>query len=384
VPKVFLITSTDLKIESIGSFYLSELINLSKKNKFYICSLSHFLLPLNYFNHLLFFHKALSLLTKSCFFQNARIILFKYLFLYLYTFFLGCKIRKYSADCIWLTASSPELMLIGERLSQQGFDLRLTIWDPPEYILASNKLGFCIYNSIMFSFFDLLKKSKAVSVVSDSMYTKYTKLNKNIYVVRYGVKNIFFNNFNSRKSVRIIFAGSLYSKNEWNALILALDEMNWTLEGRKILLYFAGNFPMFGAIKSDKVIYLGRLTHKETILQLKKMHIGYLPYWFSQTHKKTATMSFPGKLSTYLECGLVVFNHSPKYTEISRMISKFQFGVSCNSSSIKVIRKCLLEAKNLLIRKEGFALNIDQVVTSELSSKIQLNRFNKFISKSNL
>ena len=32
--KVFLITSTDLKIESIGSFYLSELITLSKKNKF--------------------------------------------------------------------------------------------------------------------------------------------------------------------------------------------------------------------------------------------------------------------------------------------------------------------------------------------------------------
>jgi hypothetical protein len=107
-------------------------------------------------------------------------------------------------------------------------------------------------------------------------------------------------------------------------------------------------------------------------------------YWFSQTHKKTATFSFPGKLSTYLECGLVVFNHSPKYTEISRMISKFQFGVSCNSCSIKVIRKCLLEAKNLLIRKERFALNIDQVVTSELSSKIQLYRFNKFISKSNL
>ena len=381
MPKIFLITSTDLKIESIGSFYLAELISLSKKNKFYICSLSHFLLPLNYFNHFVFLNKVLSLLTKSCFFQNVRITLFKYFFLYLYTFFLGCKIRKYSTDCIWLTASSPELILIGERLSQQGFDLRLTIWDPPEYILSSNKLNSYTYSSLMFSFINLLKKSKSVSVVSDSMLSKYSNFNKYIYVVRYGVKNLFYNNINSSKSIRIIFAGSLYSKNEWNALIHALDAMRWKLGDLKILLFFAGNFPMFGAIKSDKVIYLGRLTHKETILQLKKMQIAYLPYWFSKDHRETATMSFPGKLSTYLECGLVVFNHSPKYTEISKMISKFPFGVSCNSCSIKVIRKCLLEAKNLLIKKERVALNIRQAVTSELSSKIQLYRFNMFISK---
>jgi len=378
--KVLLLTSTDLKTESIGSFFLLDLIKSNRKNVYITYHVKHFLYYINPKNSLRSIYNLYAALAQSWIFNNLRFIFFRFIFLYFYLFFIKREIKKKTIDYIWLTASSPELILIGEKLIQQGFYLKLTVWDPPEYILGAIKLNLFSYNSAITSFYNLVKTSEAISVVSDSMFSRYSKLNKKCFVIRYGAKEFFVRNFEKIHEIRIIFAGSLYAKEEWNAFILALNEMNWKIKNHKILLYFVGNFPARGVVKSKNVIYLGYLSQKATISQLKKMHIAYLPYWFSPKFRKIASMSFPGKLSSYLQSGLVIFNHSPKYTEISKMVNKFSLGVSCNSLSSKTICKSLFEARILLSRKEGAGPFLKKAIEEEFSYKIQSNKFREFIT----
>ena len=47
--------------------------------------------------------------------------------------------------------------------------------------------------------------------------------------------------------IRLVFAGSLYAKAEWNCFVKALSSAGWMFGGRKVVVCFMGRFPLKGA-----------------------------------------------------------------------------------------------------------------------------------------
>lgn len=66
-------------------------------------------------------------------------------------------IRATGASRLWGTASSPEVIFIAEQLARRGVDLRVTVWDTPEYSAANLHLDDALVAQILASFAAVLR-----------------------------------------------------------------------------------------------------------------------------------------------------------------------------------------------------------------------------------
>lgn len=178
--------------------------------------------------------------------------------------------------------------------------------------------------------------------------------------------------------VRIIFAGSLYSKEEWNSLVDALESAGWRAGGRDVELHFMGRFPLSGARRPERVQLLGHRPFAEAMAIMAGMDIGYLPYWFDPAHEVPARTSFPGKMSAYAAAGLTVFHHAPDYTEATAFLGQYPFGVACPSLEPDVVLSSLDEAIRLSA-DEASRLAREQAVARELSRDAMAERARRFL-----
>lgn len=291
------------------------------------------------------------------------------------------------ARAVWVTASSAEVILIAEKLAAQGRDLRVMVWDDPSYFLTNLDVDHSFKTEVMQAFGRLLKNARAVSVIGRNM--------QGLYKQRYGISSTIIRHGIDTKhlplrhsapgggSCRMIFAGSLYSKEEWNALVSALEGVNFNVGGRRVELNFMGRFPVTGARRAPGVNYLGERSFQEAMSIMSEMDVGYLPYWFDRRYEVVARTSFPSKLSAYATAGLAIFHHAPSYTEVSTLLQGLPFGVSCPS----------LEASSIVDRLGALMLQQQagvcdaarkSLLNDELSDEIMLKGFADFINPHDL
>jgi hypothetical protein len=131
--------------------------------------------------------------------------------------------------------------------------------------------------------------------------------------------------------VRIVFAGSLYSKQEWNAFVTALEAVNWQIAGRDIQLEFVGTFPLKDAVRPPALVVHPPMSQQDTLSFMATADIGYLPYWMDPAKEFVARTSFPGKMTAYSASGLAIFHHGPATSSVTRFLLRYQYGVACAS-----------------------------------------------------
>lgn len=259
--------------------------------------------------------------------------------------------RQARIQCIWATASSPEIIWIAEELAALGFDLRVTVWDAPEYFSANLHLDRRLHDLLMQGFSRLLRAANAVSVMGHAMQTRFLEqYGVDSEVLRHGIDLTAPADGRAPlpgEAIRIAFAGSLYSKREWNSFVAALDAVDWRVNDHAVSLHFIGRFPLSGVRRPKRAHFLGEKPFAETIQTLSTMHVGYLPYWFDKEHELVARTSFPGKLSAYAAAGVAVFHHAPSYTEATEFLRRFRFGVACASLDPKEIIASLRQLLDL-------------------------------------
>lgn len=286
------------------------------------------------------------------------------------------------ARAVWITASSAEVILIADRLAALGHDLRVMVWDDPWYFLTNLRVDHSFKAEVMQAFGRLLRNARGVAVIGMNM--------QSLYKQRYGISStIIRHGIDARHiplrrsaclsgSCRMIFAGSLYSKEEWNALVSALDGVNCNVGGRRVELNFIGRFPLTGALRPSWVNYLGERSFQEAMSIMSEMDVGYLPYWFDPRFEVVARTSFPSKLSAYATAGLAIFHHAPSYTEVSTLLQKLPFGVSCPSLEASAIVDRLRALMTL--QDSGACDSARKVLLHEqLSDEIMLKGFINFI-----
>lgn len=341
---ILLATSVDLRSDGIGALFLRDLISSQPCVTFSTHQESPFLIGGEPALFSRFFKLVLQVAsTRVPGFHSLRLRAFKRYRLKQRVEAIAALADALGAECVWVTASSGEMIWIAERLSASGRDVRVTVWDAPEYLCQNLRLDRTLRAAMKASFGDLLRQARAVSVIGLAMREDYQKAyGVSSEIIRHGVAPsgcLASRKLSADQPVRIVFAGSLYSKREWNSFVHALDSVNWVVAGRPILLHFMGRFPFSGARKPRNLILLGEKPFSEALRILSTMDIGYLPYWFDKAHKLVARTSFPGKLSAYAASGLSVFHHAPAYTEVTEFLNRYPFGVACSSlKAAEVVR----------------------------------------------
>ena len=379
--EVLILSSTSLEDQGVGSLFLKDLITNAPDNFLFSEHIIHpFLLDKLLDKKEVYYKLLYSLQVRIGFIQNFRIKYYINKALQSQINDIEVILKNKDYAFIWLITSTPELILIGKELSKKGYDIKVTVWDDPQYISSNLRLSKSVESIIMDAFRALLSNAKVGLVMSNNMKKNYEKkYNLNSLIIRHGIstQNISINN-KLDDSINIAFAGSLYCKKEWNSLIDALSSINWKLQGKDVYIHHIGNFPMYGAKKDPHIIFHGLKSFDETIKLLSNMHIGYLPYWFSKEFKIVATTSFPGKMSAYAAAGLGVLHHAPDYTEVTSFLKEYPVGLTCHSNNSDEIIQCLSSLLVLISSPEFFEAR-NSALKNALSNTANISSFNTFL-----
>ena len=143
-------------------------------------------------------------------------------------------------------------------LAQRAIYICVTVWDAPEYLMQNLRMSKRTQARVIERFWLLLRQARSCSVVSDNMKTEYSMRTPDLPIVylRHGIAQMpaVPKSHMPSRVLRMVFAGSLYSKKEWNALVQALVDANWMVAGRKIQLEFVGHFPMREAKRPKELV----------------------------------------------------------------------------------------------------------------------------------
>ena len=245
--------------------------------------------------------------------------------------------RQHGVEIVWAVLNDPILINLAKRVaSTLGAQLVTTIWDPPEY-LAMN-LGFDRFSRhiLLREFEKVLLMSVRCGVASEGMREEY----KN----RYGIESVVLihgvhpdlrrppaKELTSEEQFIIGFAGALYARHEWQALLSALSKVNWQIEGRDVIVRVLATGISFQGYGKMRIEYLGWRSVEETVELMSQVDVAYLPYWFDEFHSLSVRLCFPGKLTTYLAAGRPVLFHGPKDSSPARLFRRFPVGLCCHS-----------------------------------------------------
>lgn len=149
----------------------------------------------------------------------------------------------------------------------------------------------------------------------------------------------------SPRPFKIAVAGQLYARDEWNALLAALDSLDWRIGGRAVqVCAFTHNVLDARLIAEGKLVGHPWVSTEELLHVLQDMDLMYCPYRFGEAYREEATLSYPSKLTTYLAAGKPAFFHGPAYASPAKLLHERRAGFTCHSMDPEQIAWMLVQA----------------------------------------
>ena len=234
-------------------------------------------------------------------------------------------IKKNKFTKIWCPLQGEVLgKLLRDIKKQFNIPYIVQIWDPIEWWMDYNEFDSKRYNNTLELFDYVIKESSCCITTSKAMSKEYNK--------RYGIKCIevmpavdkrYNLDYKQDKDKFIIaLSGQLYAKDEFDALLDALDSINWKYNNKEIYFEHYGIWNKDYLDKEkhkkylDRIILKGFMPQKDLLDNLAKVNLLYCPYFFSQDKslKTVSELSFPSKLITYLSLKVPTLLHAPSYS----------------------------------------------------------------------
>lgn len=245
--------------------------------------------------------------------------------------------RESAAEAICVPLASPtSIRVAAEIAGVLGLPLHALVWDPPRYYLSEYwKLRGAALEGLLHAFGDALARSDRCAVMSDEMGLAYQRAYGTPWVVmQHGIARRWWRQparAPSRDRLTIAFAGSLYARAEWNALLTALAGVQWRVANREVVVRFLGTRLDAESATPARIEFLGWRDRADTLALLAESDVCYLPYWFSPEYAEVVRQAFPTKLPTYLAAGRPVFLHAPADSSPARFFDRYRVGVRCSS-----------------------------------------------------
>lgn len=297
--------------------------------------------------------------------------------------------KEFKPDLIWCVLEGQTMFRMAVKLSEAlQLPLHTEVWDPPGWWLRANSVDFLSRKLLMGYFDKAMRLSKSCAAASWAMAEDY---NQKYYCNALHVIPSLdaklakkpAKEMHDRDYCIIGMAGQLYSQVEWNHLLLALEHVNWTVNGKKIIIRLFGRNIYAPANSAQHIEFLGWRSQSEVIQLLSEADILYCPYWFDHTYEQEARFSFPSKLTTYLAAGRPVFFHGPSYASPSRFLEKYDAAVFCHDLSKSSIYNCI---DRLIWDKELYSKlteNGHKAFMENLTTDAMRRQFMKFLNLEN-
>jgi len=257
----------------------------------------------------------------------------------------GAFAKENQAELIWSVVQGQTMIKLTEPTAHYaGLPYVIQVWDPPEWWLMENKFDRYSTKSVMKSFQRALHHSRCCIAASWAMADYYSHQYdcKSIPVILgFEPGEVCEKRKREDDSLVIALSGQLYASQEIQALIRALDLMEWQHNEQKIILRFYGRSIQIFLSKPSNIQVMGWLSQDKLLSELVQVDLLYCPYWFSERFRLPSTLSFPSKLSTYLKTGVPTLVHAPDYASPRQFVEQNDVGYICGTLDPNVIRDVL-------------------------------------------
>ncbi len=257
--------------------------------------------------------------------------------------------REHQVDKVWQVLDSPTTIAMGAEVARAlDVPLLTSVWDPPDYVLRQAGIDRLTRAHLLHKFGEALSHSERTSVVSETMQEDYGREHgANAVIVRHGLalddRRGAATQPDSDTEFTMGYAGSLYAKDAWDALMTALSSVGWQLGERKVIVRTLGLTFRFTCQFKAHIEYLGWRSTSETAEILSACDVNYLPYPFQEGMRDVARYSFPSKLGMYAATGRPVFIHAPPYASTAKFFDHSPIGARCQSLDADEIVAALQE-----------------------------------------
>ena len=289
-------------------------------------------------------------------------------------------------DLVWVPLAGPTMINIAGALPKRlGIPMVTTVWDPPDYALPHywGIRGHALAR-IMNRFADAIGGSVRSAVASTEM--------KETYERRYGtpcvpmIHGLPDSEWMAPTGLRppnepfvIGYAGSLYARREWDALIAALDSVQWRVSGRDAIVRVLASGIDVRVTGPARIEFLGWHSTSDAVKILSGCDVCYVPYWFDEAFQPGVELSFPNKVSLYLAAGRPILYHGPHRSTPTRFLERWPVGVACHSLEARAIGEALTTAASDADFHVRAAATIPRALRDELGLHVFRRRFAEFI-----
>jgi glycosyltransferase involved in cell wall biosynthesis len=293
--------------------------------------------------------------------------------------------RKNGVDALWCVLQGKTMIRLARPVAKGlGVPLYTQVWDPPFWWLRDTRTDNVTKRLVLQEFDRVLRDSSGCAAASWAMAEQYhadygTRAVPVIPSLDASMAMPPATRLHDNDELVIGLAGQIYSVDEWEALIAALDSVSWTICDRKVRIRLMGREAHLHADCSMRVEFLGWGSQAETIRLLSEADILYCPYWFDPDFENEARLSFPSKLTTYLAAGRPVLFHGPAYASPAGFLRDNNSGMCCHSLEKNVI----IDAIKRMITESGeygiLAQNGSTAFLQHLTLESMQQSFEKFL-----
>jgi glycosyltransferase involved in cell wall biosynthesis len=282
--------------------------------------------------------------------------------------------RRFGADTLWcLLEGQTMIQIVLPVMKGLGVPLRTQVMDPPYFWLREHRVDQVSAARILRKFHQALRGSTTCAAASWAMAEQYQ--------LDYGTQSVpLVPSFNLASALPpslklhlndefvIGLAGQTYAIKEWQALIGALNSVDWRIGGRNVRIRLLGRDTQLHADSRMRVEFCGWNSQAETIRLLSEADLLYCPYWFDSQFEIDARLCFPSKLTTYFAAGRPVLFHGPEYASPARFLRDNDAGSLCHSVEHAEIVKAL----NHIVLDAGYYAQLARNGRAALESHLSL------------
>ena len=289
-------------------------------------------------------------------------------------------------DLVWVPLAGPTMINIAGSLPKRlGVPMITTVWDPPDYALPHYwGIRGTSLTRVMNRFADAVRGSIRTATASAEMKEEYER--------RYGTPCVPMihglpasewiapTGMRARGEPFVIgYAGSLYARREWDALIASLASVNWRIAGRETIVRVLASGLDMRVTGPARIEFLGWHSTSDAVRILSRCDVCYVPYWFDDAFRSGVELSFPNKVSLYLAAGRPIFFHGPENSTPTRFLERRPVGIACHSLEADSIANALGVAADDEAFHQRAAAAIPAALHEELGLHVFGQRFAEFI-----
>jgi hypothetical protein len=265
--------------------------------------------------------------------------------------------RSHGAELVWAVFHCPTVIQTA-RLVASRLGVPLVVWveDAPELLCHQLRHDRWFAREVMRDTRATIEASVRCGVIGETMKAAYEKeYARDCIILRHGLKANQVQDSPTGPShegkIVIGYCGSITAADAFCQLLQALDDSDWRLDGRDVVLRMMGCRVVLEPRAPQRIEYFGRLpTVSDTVKTLAECDVLYLPQPFADHLRPLAHISFPAKLATYLTTGRPVMLHAPEYGSLVPFYQRYPFGTWCNS----------LEGSEIIAALRDLACNPDR------------------------